>query len=147
MFARRSFTLSGLTPSWSRDSDTTGPIFGRHRFLNVATDWMGLAHIDNATAANYAIGQAASGATIVNSKEGTRLTFAQGGSSKWGIEASNYFFSDLGNGGVIHLTERADPSAPADGSLYLYAKSAGAGKTGLYALYNSGTARQINVEL
>ncbi len=47
---------------------------------------------------------------------------------------------------LVAQAEIATPAAPADGSLVIYAKDAGAGKTGLYVLFPSGAEQQIKVE-
>lgn len=47
----------------------------------------------------------------------------------------------------IELDEIADPAAPADGRVRIYARDAGGGKTELVALFPSGVAQQITVEL
>jgi hypothetical protein len=47
---------------------------------------------------------------------------------------------------LVESAEISTPDAPADGSLRLYAKGAGGGKTGLYVLFPSGAEQQIKVE-
>jgi len=48
--------------------------------------------------------------------------------------------------GVINFGERSDPTAPSANEAYLYAKDNGAGKTGLYILFPTGTSIQIAVQ-
>jgi hypothetical protein len=48
---------------------------------------------------------------------------------------------------MLEGAEIATPTAPADGSGRTYFKAAGAGKTGLYVLFPSGTEQQIAVEV
>ena len=50
-------------------------------------------------------------------------------------------------GAALRLIEQAEPAAPADGSLTLWAKDAGGGKTALMVRFPSGASQQVTVEL
>jgi len=62
-----------------------------------------------------------------------------------GIAVTNPFRSAYLSS-FVSQSEIATPTAPADGSLRIYAKDAGGGKTGLYVLFPSGAEQQIKVE-
>lgn len=49
-------------------------------------------------------------------------------------------------GGVLKLSERTAPSAPAADKVYIYSQDNGAGKTQLMALFSSGAAQQIAIQ-
>lgn len=58
------------------------------------------------------------------------------------VEGGTFF-----EGQFLELEELdADPDAPAANRVRLYAKDNGAGKTGLYARFNTGAVQQVAVE-